>query len=243
MPRIPPDPNAASSAEPAADGVAAVERALAIVDAIASRTEPISLADLSRATGFYKSTLLRLIASLERGSLVVRRHDGRYALGPYAHRLGRAFDAAYRLTEIIEPLLRQCVDQGSESASFHVYHDARWRTCLLRIDSHHSTLDRIRVGDLLPLTRGAAGRLIHGYMNDAQAHATLGLSAVSMGERDPNCAAVASPVFGSSGEIVGAISLSGPKERFTPSAIETMTGQAKAAAQAATQALGGRWPG
>jgi len=69
------------------DGVAAVERALTIVGAVAERTEPITLADLSRATGFYKSTLLRLIASLEKAALVVRRADGRYSLGPYAHHL------------------------------------------------------------------------------------------------------------------------------------------------------------
>ena len=37
-----------------------------------------------------------------------------------------------------------------------------------------------------------------------------------MGERDPSCAAVASPVFGPDGEACGAISLSGPKERFSP---------------------------
>lgn len=225
----------------AGDGVAAVERALAIVDEIASRAEPITLADLSRATGFYKSTLLRLIASLERASLVVRRHDGRYALGPYAHRLGRAFDSAYRLTEIIEPLLKQCVDQGSESASFHVYHDAQSRVCLLRIDSHHSTLDRIRVGDLLPLSRGAAGRLISAHLKDAEAAARLGPTVVSMGERDPNCAAVASPVLGPAGEMVGVVSLSGPKERFTPAAIKKMTRLAQAAARDATQALGGHW--
>ena len=95
-----------ASPDGATDGVAAVERALAIVDAIAQRTDPITLADLSRVTGFYKSTLLRLIASLERACLVVRRADGRYALGPYAHTLGRAYEATYQLTESILPRLR-----------------------------------------------------------------------------------------------------------------------------------------
>src|SRR5690606_10619272 len=113
------------------------------------RGEPISLADLSRATGFYKSTLLRLIGSLEKAALVVRRLDGRYSLGPYAHVLGRAYEATYHITEIILPLLQDLVDQGTESASFHVYNDAGTRACVLRVDSHHSTLDRVRAGDLL----------------------------------------------------------------------------------------------
>ena len=234
--------NRSSQSEPSSDGVAAVERALSIVDAIAQRTEAISLADLSRATGFYKSTLLRLIASLERSALVVRRADGRYALGTYAHRLGRAYEATYRLAEAVQPLLQQLVDQGTESASFHAYHDTQSRVCLLRVDSHHSTLDRIRVGDLLPLEKGAAGRLLTTYLVKHQTLPPSELTLISMGERDPNCAAVACPVFGPDGEMCGAISLSGPKERFTPAAIKKMSRLASQAAASATQALGGRWP-
>ena len=224
------------------DGVAAVERALTIVGAVAERTEPITLADLSRATGFYKSTLLRLIASLEKVALVVRRADGRYSLGPYAHHLGRAYEATYRLTETILPLLQALVDKGTESASFHVYHDANSRACVLRVDSHHSTLDRIRVGDLLPLDKGAAGRLLTAYLVDGKSPAEVGLMLTSMGERDPNCAAVASPVFGPDGDICGAISLSGPKERYSPAAVKKMAKLVQEAAADATRALGGRWP-
>ncbi|NYT84501.1 IclR family transcriptional regulator [Pollutimonas harenae] len=224
------------------DGVAAVDRALLIVDVIAQRGEPITLADLSRATGFYKSTLLRLIASLERASLVIRRSDGRYALGSYAHQLGRCYEAAYRLSEVVQPVLEELVDKGSESGSFHTYHDAKSRICLLRVDSHHSTLDRIRVGDLLPLDRGAAGKLITLYDKGVSTLSDNDLLAISMGERDPNCAAVASPVFGPDNEFCGAISLSGPKERFTPAAVKKMSRMVTQAAEKATITLGGRWP-
>jgi DNA-binding IclR family transcriptional regulator len=225
------------------DGVAAVERALSIVDTVAQRAEPIGLADLSRATGFYKSTLLRLIASLEKSKLVVRRTDGRYALGPYAHQLGRAYEATYRLTEIMQPLLQGLVDRGTESASFHAFHDPRSRICLLRVDSHHPTLDRIRVGDLLPLNKGAAGKLITAYQLRGESAQAAGLLMTSMGERDPSCAAVASPVFGPDDEIRGVISLSGPKERFTSATIKKMSKLVQDSAAQATRALGGRWPG
>ncbi len=231
-----------SAPDTSSDGVAAVERALAIVEAIAQHAQPISLADLARATGYYKSTLLRLLASLERFAMIVRRGDGQYALGPYAHRLGRAYDHAYRLTDTIEPLLHELVQAGSESASFHAYHDAVSRVCLLRVDSHHSTLDRIRAGDLLPLDRGAPGKLLTAYLVEHATAQQAGLVTLSMGERDPNCAAVASPVFDSAGEMCGAISLSGPKERFTPQAIQSMSQQVQQAASRASAALGGTWP-
>src|SRR5690606_1749042 len=96
-------------------GVAAVDRAVAILRAVACQSTPITLANLARATGYYKSTLLRLLTSLERSALVVRRADGRYALGPYAHQLGRAYETTYRVSAVLTPLLTELVERGSES--------------------------------------------------------------------------------------------------------------------------------
>lgn len=228
--------------EPDSGGVAAVDRAIAVLRAIARQASPITLADLARATGFYKSTLLRLLASLERSALVVRRSDGRYALGSYAHELGRSYEATYRVTAVLTPLLTELVEQGSESASFHVYHDQQYRICLLRIDSHHSTLDRIDVGDLLPMDRGAAGKLIKAFNGTGLAPSLSNVQATSIGERDPDCAAVAAAVFGTDNEFMGAISLSGPKERFSDEAVARQSEMVLEAARRATEMLGGRWP-
>lgn len=223
-------------------GVAAVDRAIAILRAVARQGSPITLADLARATGFYKSTLLRLLTSLERGALIIRRNDGRYSLGSYAQELGRSYEATYRISAVLTPLLYELVENGSESASFHVYHDPKYRICLMRIDSHHSTLDRIDVGDLLPIDRGAAGKLIVAFHCTDLVPASDNLLAVSIGERDPECAAVAAAVFASDNEFMGVISLSGPKERFTDESISRQSKMLLDAARRATEMFGGRWP-
>jgi DNA-binding IclR family transcriptional regulator len=223
-------------------GVAAVDRALHIVNALADGAQPLTLADLARATGYYKSTLLRLIASLERSGLVVRRADQRYSLGPMAFRLGRAFEATFHLKESVLPVLQWLIEQGSESASFHVWHDEKWRLCLLRIDSNHSTLDRIRPGDLLPMRRGAAGKILWAFAKNPKTAALEPLIRTSFGERDPACAAVATPVFGANGEVLGVLSLSGPRERFSESAVKKMSKLLVTAGERATLALGGEWP-
>jgi len=228
--------------EPDSGGVAAVDRAAAILRAIARQSSPITLADLARATGYYKSTLLRLLTSLERAALVVRRSNGCYALGSYANELGRAYEATYHIEAVLKPLLIKLVEQGSESASFHAHHDSKSRICLLRIDSRHSTLDRIDAGDLLPLDRGAAGKLITAFHGTGAAPSTDTTLAISLGERDPQCAAVAAAVFGADNEFLGAISLSGPKERFTDESIARQSKMVTDAAQHATEMLGGRWP-
>lgn len=224
------------------NGVAAVDRALSIVCALQVASEPLSLADLARATGLYKSTLLRLLSSLGRYALVIRRPDQRYALGQLAFRLGRAFEGSVRLKESVEPLLQALIDQGTESASFHVWHDDKHRQCLFRIDSKHPTLDSIRPGDLLPLNRGAAGKVLRAFSGDWPARDDYELVYASFGERDPACAAVAAPVFGCNGELLGAISLSGPQERFSEAAVKRMSKLVLAAAKQVTASLGGPWP-
>jgi DNA-binding IclR family transcriptional regulator len=223
-------------------GVAAVDRALAIVAALEAGAQPLSLANLARATGMYKSTLLRLLVSLERNALVVRRSDQRYALGPFALHLGQAFEATYHLKECVVPVLEWLIEQGTESPSFHVRHDEETRRCVFRIDSKHSTLDRVRAGDLLPICRGAPGTVLCAFSKGLSAARDAGFIYTSFGERDPACAAVASPVFGPGGELMGALSLSGPRERFSPPAVKKMSRLLLIAAERATRSFGGSWP-
>ena len=65
---------------------------------------------------------------------------------------------------------------------------------------------------------------------------------LSLGERDPSCAGVAAPVFGTLGRVVGALSLSGPKERFTEESIAVLRPLLAEAAKEISESLGGRYP-
>lgn len=229
-------------------GVAAVDRALTILRAFEGEgdPEPLTLAALARRTGLYKSTMLRLMVSLQAFGYIVQLPDGRYHLGPTPFRLGSVYQRGNRLYDHVMPALRTLVAQGTESPSFHIRHDDRLRLCVLRIDSQHSTLDRVSAGALLPLDRGAAGTVILAF-DDMQRgekydQARTALFAVSHGERDPDCAAVASPVFGADNKLVGALSVSGPKARFTDENIRMMSVLVIDAARRVTYSLGGNLP-
>jgi DNA-binding IclR family transcriptional regulator len=223
-------------------GVAAVDRALTILGAFEEKPEPMSLAELSRHTGMYKSTLLRLMTSLQEFGYLVQLADGRYHLGPTPFRLGAIYQRANNLHDHVIPVLRQLVAAGTESPSFHVRHDGKRRLCVFRIDSQHSTLDRVEAGMLMPLDRGAAGRLIlafDGEGGEVYDRIRKAAIAVSFGERDPDCAGIACPVFGPNGKLVGVLSLSGPKPRFTRDSIKTMSALLSQAAARLTRSLGG----
>ncbi|MEC9431722.1 MAG: IclR family transcriptional regulator C-terminal domain-containing protein [Pseudomonadota bacterium] len=253
MPSDAPSPPAAEAdAEPQGKGVAAVDRALSVLAAIEQAEEAPTLSDLSRATGLYKSTILRLLESLQGHGYVSRMQEARYALGPAVRRLGMAYERRNPLRDLIEPVMAELVEAGCESPSFHVRQDARLRLCLFRRESNHSTLDRVHAGDLLPLDRGAAGRVIlacdggetapgGGVGGGGEGAAAIRAAgwALSLGERDPDCAGLAAPVYGPHRRLIGALSLSGPRERFSPDNIAAMRARLIPAAEALSKALGG----
>lgn len=71
--------------------VPAVERAIAVLDALAVATEPLSLALLTQRTGLPKSSVLGLCTTLVRGGLVHRTNDGTYRLGMRVVDLAHAY--------------------------------------------------------------------------------------------------------------------------------------------------------
>ena len=233
-----------AAAKAATGGVAAVDRAFSIVSAIGDSTHAMTLAELSRATGFYKSTLLRLIVSLERAAMVVRRPDDKYELGPLAYRLGRAYDRNLQVNERVGATLESLVAQGTESASFHTAYNEDYRLCLLRVDSNHATLDSVKQGDLLPADRGAPADIIKRFANYSGGKSVPEsfLVSTSFGARDKACGAVACPVFSNGDRFIGALSLSGPQERFTAEAVAAMSALLLQEARTLSERLGGQWP-
>ncbi len=101
----------------AQDRVEAVERALTVLEAFDSDQQAFSLAELAQATGFYKSTLLRLLGSLARFDYVRRDTAGRWHLGESPRRLGRRQDPHRLLATRVQPLLDELAARLGETAS------------------------------------------------------------------------------------------------------------------------------
>ena len=228
-------------------GVAAVDRALAILAALEQSTVPRNLSEIARATGLYKSTILRILESLLDAGYIMRVEESKYALGPMIMQLGLAYERSNPLRHIIMPVMERLVDQGTESPSFHIRQPADERLCLFRLDSRHSTLDRVQAGDRLPIRRGAAGKVLLAFSGDLPDDPSLRqihdeCFAISLGERDKFCAGIAVPVFSSGDSLMGALSLSGPKERFSPEDVARMKQPLLTAARELSEALGGAYP-
>ncbi|WP_082548962.1 IclR family transcriptional regulator [Rhizobacter sp. Root404] len=195
-------------------GVAAVERALSILDALTE--DRVTLVELSKRTGLYKSTVLRLLKSLEKYGYVLRNAEGLYRLGSKVLLLGSLYQRHFRTSDIVPPVLEKLAADLHEGASFYVCEDDK-RICLHRVDSTRAIRDSVHVGDRLPLTVGAAGHVLRaftGARGERFDEIRRAMYAASFGERDAETAAIAAPVFGSGNRLMGALSVSGPRYRL-----------------------------
>ena len=232
-----------AAARPA--GVEAVDRALALLRAFREGDAGLPLAELARRTGLYKSTILRLAASLERGGLLARGGDGRFRLGEELWRLGALYRGAFDLERVIRPALQRLVDATGETASFYVRAgDAR--ACLYRVNSPKAVRHHLEEGVRLPLERGAAGRVLlafAGAPGAVSARIRRAGEYVSLGERDPEIAAAAVPAFDAGGMLRGALAVSGLIARFDAPARKRALAALREAAAALRQRIPAAEPG
>lgn len=196
-------------------GIATLDRALSLLACFTSTTPVLGLAELAQRTGLYKSTVLRMLASLRHAHLVQSLPDGRYALGGEVQRLAHVHAESVSLASVVMPVLQELVAASQESAAYYVRQGAQ-RVCLFRVESPRPVRDHLQVGDLLPLDRGVGGRVITAFSGGKGAlYARIRREGAVMlvGDRVPELAAAGAPVFGPGGTLLGALTLTMPAER------------------------------
>lgn len=183
-----------------------LDKAVLVLESLESG--PLGLSELSAATGLPRATAHRLATALEVHGLVARDADGRFVLGPSLSRLAsRAGGAAGRsVVDASAPALVQLRDRTGESVQLYV-RSGDSRVCVLSLESPHSLRTIVQLGAMLPMDRGSAAKVLRGD-RDALKRGF----AESVEEREKGVASVSAPVF-QDGEIVAAVSVSGPVER------------------------------
>ena len=226
-------------------GVDAVERALRILECFTSERPSCSLAELARETGFHKSTILRLIHSLEHFNYIERDAAGRYHVGPAPWRLGAIYRQGFHLGDAVCPVLRELLELTGETVAFYVRRGDH-RVCLYRENSRRAARHHVEVGEALLLDKGSGGHVLQafdGARGPLYEQIRRDGYAVSLGERDPDVAGVAAPVFGPDGNLVGALLISGLRWRFTQSRVSELVEHVVRGARDVGHRLGSARPG
>src|SRR5687767_240559 len=104
--------------KPATRRVAAVERAVALLDALADGSPELGTNELARRTGLHPSSVSRLLATLAAAGLVEHvEATGRYRLGLRLLDLGNTVLARLDLREVARPHLHALVEATGETAT------------------------------------------------------------------------------------------------------------------------------
>jgi DNA-binding IclR family transcriptional regulator len=222
------------SPDAATGGVVAVLRALSLMEAFEVGEATLSLAEMSRRAGMHKTTALRLARTLALSQYMVQTDDGQWRLGPAAGWLGARYQAGFDVNNVVEPALHQLVKDTGESASFYV-REGDIRSCVARVEGPKSVRHNVRIGERLPLNKGAPGRVILAFSGTRgepyESIRERGFH-ISLGEREAEVASVAAPVFSLNWRLLGSMCISGPSARLTQAKLET---HAKAVIRAANQ--------
>jgi len=234
--------------------VKVIERALKMLNCFTKEKLSLSLIEISREIDLPPSTTSRILATLENYNYLYRDEETqRYFLGSSIARLGTLCYAHMDFRRISVPYMVQLRELYNESVGLYVPNKTQ-RVCIERIESTHPLKRILNIGDRLPLTRGASGRLLLAYQPQSvidellQADPytdnkrlaeirSLGYS-TSRSEREEGVVSVAAPIFDSTQTVVAALNISGPAARIDTELMIEMALKAKAFALDISHELG-----
>lgn len=226
-------------------GVEALERGFILLDAFRGGPASLSLSELAEKTGLYKSTILRLFVSLERYGYLVRLESGRFALGGTLFELGNLYRQSFPLSATVRPALERLAAQMKESASFWVT-ESDYRVCLCRVESSQDVRDAMfREGERLVLDQGPTSTLLRAFTGEKGKRfdkVRRDAGAVSLGVYRADVAGISCPVFLPGGALAGAVTLTGPRQRFDRRALPRLKSAVRQAADEITRSLGRAGP-
>ncbi len=222
-----------------ATGIQSIERAFAVLRAVATAESGIS--EVARRVGLPVSTTARLLATLESIGAVSRSEEG----GPY--RIGRAIssladasDPSVGLADRARPFLNELSERVGESAGVSVL-DRGEVHYLDHVEVERDVQVRSWTGARLPLHGQSSGLILLAFSPPAvlETHIAKGLERFTSttttnvralktrlakarddgfvwvyGEYSEGITSIASPVVLSDGSVVGALHCYGPSYRF-----------------------------
>ena len=249
--------------KPATRRVAAVERAVAVLDELARQPAEVGTNELARRIGVNPSTASRLLATLEDARLV--QHvpaSGRYRLGLRLLELGNAALGQLDLRTVARPKLEELVVETGETATLSVPGE-RDAVTVDYVQSAASVQSVARLGRPSVAHATATGKILLAFGDVTLPSPRLErftrrtitdprklIAAVervraqgwaeAAGEREPDLNAVAAPVFGADGRLAAILGLQGPEGRFDREARRAAVTPLLARARAVSEALGWR---
>jgi len=138
----------------------ALEKALAVLEAITAQSQPIGLPDLSARLGLPRQTVHRVLMQLEAAGLIVRDPSrDRFSVGPRLNTLALNALTTHNQSAPIRAILQSLVDDIEETCNVGVL-DGTDFLYLERIECHWSLRVHLTAGSRLPAHCTSGGKVM-----------------------------------------------------------------------------------
>lgn len=218
-------------------GSQSIDRACALLDAVVSAPEPRTYTSLVEEFDLARSTTSRLLSALERNNLLQRDRSGTYRPGALFAVYAAQQNPMTDLAELVHPFLEVLAEETGETATFGVARgkevvqvdqaDGRYllgTTNWMGVDApaHCSAVGKVLLAfGRLPIPSAPMPpRTPATITSPARLQSELTTVrrsgwAFTWEELEPGLTAVAAPVRGGTGSVIGAIAVSGPTARIS----------------------------
>ena len=230
--------------------VRALDRGLEILLCLADENREIGPTELSTLLAIPKATVIRLAKTLEvKKFLKQNPQTGAYTIGTAALQLSDSFIDQLDFRKVCRDCMEELRDTTNESVSLYIAEGDK-RICIERVDSRDDRIPIIKIGYVVPINAGAAGKILlafantktsnYGVKEDDLLFARKKGYATSYSERVKGITAIAVPVFNNIGHLVCTISLNGPSQHFQSTRMDVLIKETIIAGQKASNMLGFR---
>ena len=237
----------------------ALEKALAVLQAISDQPQAVGLPDLAARLRLPRQTVHRVLTQLEKLKLVTRDPSReRYSVGPQLSGLAFATLRSLNQSAPIRAILQDLVDDIGETCNVGVLHDLDY-VYLQRIECQWPLRLHQDVGTRMPAHTVSGGKVMLAFIDPALSHRLLKSSklrsstqrtitrvadleaalvkirsdgfALNDQERTDGIVGAAVPVFDPGGNVLAAVGMHGPLPRLTIKACERHIARLRQAAE------------
>ncbi|MFF2853482.1 MULTISPECIES: IclR family transcriptional regulator [unclassified Peribacillus] len=225
------------------DILSTLDKGLQVITYLSIINRPISIGELSKEMNINKSTMFRILKTLQKRGFVFQQDNGDYSLRVEEFNIiVDRFDQNEALQRILRSELEKLSKQCAETVTLSVLVDEKVE-CIDKIDSHESVHVTHIIGRYSPLHAAASGKVVLAFIPQPKIDTIINGKelekftdstivsvrilekelieikkngfAVSHGELDLGISAVAAPIFSKTGKIIGSVSILGISQKFT----------------------------
>ena len=225
----------------------------------------LSLNEMVQLSGIPKTSVHRMIGSLEDMGFLQKDAENKYSLGLLFLQFGQLVSERLDLRQVALPVMQVLRDDVEEAVNL-IMKDGNETIYIEKLETTHPVRLYTKIGRRAPLYAGACSRIILAFLPEQEREHYLkeielkpiGLGtitdkqklrlvledsrakgySISYSELENHTASLAAPIFNHTGHIVGGLSIAGPDNRFQEDRLPELVEKVKQAAQEISRKLG-----